>query len=175
MNPSTLEIIVILSVLLSYVVNLYFVFNLLRVNYFNPIVKIFVKIFTPISKVFFFIPNQVVLAFMVMVSLRFLGTYISDEDVSAFSNLIFIAFLETILITLQIFLLSIFGGVIISWVAQGNEHPMLRLIEEISYKTLYPIKNVIPAMGGLDISPLFGLIIIQYLQAFIEGLIQSLS
>ena len=52
---------------------------------------------------------------------------------------------------------------------------MLKLIEEISYKTLYPIKNVIPAMGGLDISPLFGLILIQYLQAFIGGLIQSLA
>ena len=175
MNPSTLQIIVILSGLLSYVVNLYFIFNLLRVDYFNPVVKIFVKIFTPISKVFFFIPNQVVLAFLVAVFLKFLGFYIAYGNDYAFGNLISIAFLATINITLQIILYSIIGAVIISWVAQGNEHPMLKLIEEISYKTLYPIKNVIPAMGGLDISPLFGLILIQYLQAFIGGLIQSLA
>ena len=73
------------------------------------------------------------------------------------------------------FVWAFIGAVIISWVAQGNEHPMLKLIEEISHKILYPIKNVIPAMGGLDISPLFGLILIQYLQAFIGGLIQSLA
>ena len=90
------------------------------------------------------------------------------------ANLLVIALLATLNITLQIILYSIIGAVIISWVAQGNDHPLLRLIEEISFKVLTPIKNIIPAMGGLDISPLFGLILIQYLQSFIGGLIQSL-
>ena len=57
------------------------------------------------------------------------------------------------------------------WVAQGNEHPMLKLIEEISYKTLYPIKNVIPAMGGGWID-LFGNTN-SIFTVFIGGLIQS--
>jgi YggT family protein len=90
------------------------------------------------------------------------------------ANLLIIALLATLNITLQIILYSIIGAVIISWVAQGNDHPLLRLVEEISFKVLAPIKNIIPAMGGLDISPLIGLVFIQYLQSFIGGLIQSL-
>ena len=84
MNPSTLQIIVILSGLLSYVVNLYFIFNLLRVDYFNPVVKIFVKLFTPITKVFFFISSQVILAFLVAVFLKFLGFDIAYGNDYAF-------------------------------------------------------------------------------------------
>ena len=66
------------------------------------------------------------------------------------------------------------GLVPIYAIAQDNDHPLLRLINEISNKVLAPVKNVIPAFGGLDFSPLFGLILIQYLQNFLGGLIQSL-
>ena len=175
MSPNAAQLIVLLSGLLSYIVNIYFIFNLLKVDYFNPVVKIFVKLFKPVSQLLFFIPNQIMLALIVAVFLKFIGFYVAYGSKYAIGNLLGIAFLATVNITLQILLYSIIGAVIVSWVAQNNEHPLLKVIGEISDKILYPIKNVIPAMGGLDISPLFGLILIQYLQAFVGGIIQSLA
>jgi YggT family protein len=60
----------------------------------------------------------------------------------------------------QILLFAVIGGVILSWVSPGNPHPLLQLIEEISNKIMSPIRNYIPAMGGLDFSPLFVLILL---------------
>ena len=174
MSSSTIQLIALESGMLSYVVNLYFIFNILRVDYFNPVVKIFVKIFKPLSQLAFFIPNQAILALIIASLLKFFGFYIAYGVDYEIANLLVIALLATLNITLQIILYSIIGAVIISWVAQGNDHPLLRLVEEISFKVLAPIKNIIPAMGGLDISPLIGLVFIQYLQSFIGGLIQSL-
>lgn len=174
MNSNLIQLIALVSGMLSYIVNLYFIFNILRVDYFNPVVKIFVKLFKPISQLVFFVPNQAVLALVIAVLLKFFGFYMAYGTDYEIANLLVIALLATLNITLQIILYSIIGAVIISWVAQDNDHPLLRLINEISNKVLAPVKNVIPAFGGLDFSPLFGLILIQYLQSFLGGLIQSL-
>ena len=147
MSSSTIQLIALVSGMLSYVVNLYFIFNILRVDYFNPVVKIFVKIFKPLSQLAFFIPNQAILALIIASLLKFFGFYIAYGVDYEIANLLVIALLATLNITLQIILYSIIGAVIISWVAQGNDHPLFRLIEESSFNVLTPIKNFVRFCG----------------------------
>ena len=60
---------------------------------------------------------------------------------------------------------------ILSWVSQGNspvEYVMIQLTEPM----LAPIRRVIPAIGGLDLSVLALFIILQFLNFFIGDLLQ---
>ena len=94
MSSNTVQLIALVSGMLSYVVNLYFVFNILRVDYFNPVVKIFVKIFKPVSQLAFFVPNQAILALVIASLLKFFGFYIAYGVDYGIANLLIIAFLE---------------------------------------------------------------------------------
>ena len=55
---------------LSYAFILLFIFNLLKIDYYNPIVKGFINIYKPISKISFF-SNQLYTIFIIAVLLRF--------------------------------------------------------------------------------------------------------
>ena len=74
----------------------------------------------------------------------------------------------------QILLFAVIGGVILSWVAPGNPHPLLQLIEEISDKILSPIRNYIPSMGGLDFSPLLVLILLNQVDVLLAQIVRAL-
>ena len=63
---------------------------------------------------------------------------------------------------------------ILSWVAPESPHPLLKLVEEISTKLLAPIRKFIPSMGGLDISPIFALILIRQLEIVLASIIRSI-
>ena len=59
-----------------------------------------------------------------------------------------------------------------SWVAPESPHPLSKLVEEISTKLLAPIRKLVPSMGGLDISPIFALILIRQLEIFLASIIR---
>ena len=73
------------------------------------------------SQLVFFVPNQAVLALVIAVLLKFFGFYVAYGTDYEIANLLVIALLATLNITLQIILYSIVGAVIISWVA--HEQP----------------------------------------------------
>ena len=85
-----------------------------------------------------------------------------------------VAGLDVIRLFFNLILYIVIGGVILSWVAPGSDHPINKLIEEISFKVLMPIRKFIPSMGGLDISPIFVLIFLQQLDYFFYAIRMSL-
>jgi YggT family protein len=60
--------------------------------------------------------------------------------------------------------------VILSWVAQGGYHPVAALFHSLSRPVLRPLQRLIPPLGGLDLSPIFALILLQALRILIIGL-----
>ncbi len=57
--------------------------------------------------------------------------------------------------------------VILSWVAQGQYHPLAVLFHSLSRPVLRPFQRLIPPLGGLDLSPVFALILLQALRILI--------
>jgi YggT family protein len=57
--------------------------------------------------------------------------------------------------------------VILSWVAQGGYHPVAALFHSLSRPVLRPFQRLIPPLGGLDLSPIFALILLQALRILI--------
>tara|TARA_B100000963_G_C22570466_1_gene645812 strand:+ start:160 stop:684 length:525 start_codon:yes stop_codon:yes gene_type:complete len=148
------------------------IFNLLKVNYFNPIVSLFVKIYRPISKILGLFPVQSVNIFLIAIVLKFASlTIYFGTQYEAFV-LIGVAVIQTLMITTRVIFFALIGGVILSWVSPQNSNAFIELIEEISSKTLKPIRKYIPSAGGLDFSPLFVLVLINLIEGFLSDILR---
>jgi len=159
--------------ILSYVFIILFVFNILKIDYYNPIVKAFLNFYKPISLISIF-SNQIYTIFLVAVILKFSGFYILYSSQYDHYVLGVVSVIEVINTTLTIFFFSIIGAVILSWVAPNSPNPILKIIQEISDKLLAPIRKFIPALGGLDFSPIFALILIRQLEIFLASIVRSI-
>jgi YggT family protein len=51
---------------------------------------------------------------------------------------------------------------ILSWVSQGN-HPLEMVMGQLTEPLLSPIRRILPAMGGLDLSVLVFLLALQFI------------
>jgi len=161
--------------LLGYIFVVLLIFNLLKVNYYNPIVALLLKIYKPISKILFLFPNQIINIIMISLVIKFLSLYIFAEGQVEILVLIAVAVIQILIAILRIIFYAVIGGVIISWVSPNSSNPFLQLIEEISHKALSPIRKYIPSAGGLDFSPLFILILVNILVAFLINLFISIA
>jgi len=171
---SSFEILGLIFNILNYAFVFLFIFNLLKVNYFNPIVSLFVKVYKPISKVLSILPIQAINIFVIAVVLKLFSLMIYFGNQYETLNLFGVAIIQTLMVTLRIIFFAVIGGVILSWVRPEKSNAFLELVEEISYKSMAPIRKYIPAAGGLDFSPLFILILINLLESFLSDILRSI-
>jgi YggT family protein len=76
---------------------------------------------------------------------------------------LWLAVLSLARLALSIFTWSIIIHVVLSWVSPGGYNPGAALVAAIVEPVLAPFRRLIPAIAGLDLSPLFALIAIQAL------------
>jgi YggT family protein len=171
---SNIEILGLIFNILNYAFVFLFIFNLLKVNYFNPIVSTFVKVYKPISKVFGIFPIQAINILVIAIVLKLLSLIIYFGSQYETLTLFGVAIIQTLMVTLRIIFFAVIGGVILSWVSPEKSNAFLELVEEISYKSLAPIRKYIPSAGGLDFSPLFVLILINLLESFLSDILKSI-
>lgn len=70
-------------------------------------------------------------------------------------------------LVLRIYLFIILIYVILSWISPGTYNPAANLLATIAEPVLRPLRRIIPPIGGLDLTPLFALILIQALTMLI--------
>lgn len=61
---------------------------------------------------------------------------------------------------IYLFMVAIFVSIIASWVAPHSYHPILMVLRSISEPLLAPARKLIPAIGGLDLSPMLVLLLL---------------
>jgi YggT family protein len=66
-------------------------------------------------------------------------------------------------LSIRLFVIAIIIGIVLSWVAPHNINPATMFIRTISEPLLRPFRRLIPPMGGIDISPVFALILLMAL------------
>ncbi len=59
---------------------------------------------------------------------------------------------------IYLFMATIFISIVASWVAPHSFHPILRVARSISEPVMAPARKLIPAIGGLDLSPMLVLL-----------------
>lgn len=66
---------------------------------------------------------------------------------------------------IDIYTLILFVTVLLSWFPIPQDHPAVRVLRAITEPVLAPVRRVLPAMGGMDFSPLVVLILLQFLKS----------
>ena len=156
--------------IVSYSFVILLIFNILKVNYFNPIVSVFTKIYEQILRIPFLFSNQIVNIFLIATFIKFISLIMVFGEQEEVLTLILVAIIQILIALIRLIFLSIIIGVILSWVSPPKSNIFLELMEEISYKSLAPIRKYIPSAGGLDFSPLFVLIFTNLLAGFLVNL-----
>jgi len=74
-----------------------------------------------------------------------------------------------VLLTLNLFIFAILIRVIMSWISPGGYNPILAVVHSLTNPVLRPFQRLLPSMGGLDLSPLFAMILLSALRIVIAG------
>ena len=159
-NPLVFLVQVIFG-LYSVAVLLRFLLQLVRADFYNPLSQFIVRItkplLNPLRRV---IPGyhgwdfaSLVLAWLVL-SLE-LGLVIAlnghgAQPVVAMA----LAIPELASLLINIFIVALLIQVILSWVSPGGYNPAVSLIYSLTQPLLGPVQRRMPAMGGLDLSPM---------------------
>jgi len=94
-------------------------------------------------------------------------------------NAILAATIELIYTVLDFYIWALIVGAVLSWLVAFNiinsHNRFVRMVGEflfnITEPLLRPIRRVLPAMGGLDLSPLILIFLIMFVQSFIRHLV----
>ena len=163
-----------LSIILSFTSYAFVIlamFRLFRINYFNPIVKIFATYLEPVSKSIFFFLNPLLAALALALLLQFVSVYLAFSAGNEPLEL----FYKPVRLVLKSFFgilyYCVIGSVILSWVAPGNNHPLLQIVDEMSDGILKPVRRLVPPMGGLDFTPIIGLILLNIIHVLLIQII----
>ena len=158
----------------SYAFVMLSIFRLFRVNYFNPIVKIFATYLEPVSKNLFFFLPPLFAAIALALVLKFASFYLAYSSGYETLTLFYLSVIDVLNSGFRVLFYCVIGSVVLSWVAPGNSHPLLQLIEEISAGILSPIRKFLPPMGGLDFTPIIGLLVLNLINTSFIQIIRSL-
>ena len=70
---------------------------------------------------------------------------------------------------IDLYSLIVLGAVILSWVQLRDRNPVVQFVGMLTEPLLQPIRRALPAMGGLDFSPMILLIGLRILKGFLSG------
>lgn len=70
-------------------------------------------------------------------------------------------------VALNAYIWIIIARAVISWVNLDPYHPVVRFLVQVTEPLLYRIRRVLPAMGGLDLSPMVLIMAIIFLQTLV--------
>jgi YggT family protein len=68
---------------------------------------------------------------------------------------------------IDLYSLIVLVAVILSWIRLDRRHPLAAIVYGLTEPVLAPIRQVLPPMGGLDLSPMVLLIGLQILKGLL--------
>ncbi|GAB1262824.1 YggT family protein [Aurantivibrio plasticivorans] len=163
------------------IILLRFMLQLARADFYNPVSQFIVKatnpLLIPLRKV---IPGlfgidiaSIVLALAFhFVVILILGLVVGFGIVPI-GNAIIWSILGTISMVLYLYFFGMIVMIIASWVAPMSYNPFLMLIRQIVDPITAPFRKIIPAMGGIDITPIFAFLAIQVCRIIVNDLATS--
>ena len=158
-----------------------FLFRLLKVDFYNPIVQGIIRavdfpsqllrsIIRPIWTVDL---SSFVVAIFIQAGAFYLAVIAGSIEYEPIKILIWSLY-SVILLSLKMIWWILLGGIIISFGASSVFHPAVVLIRQMSDKFFNPFRVFLPPMGGLDFSPMFAFLLLNFLQiAFAQFALES--
>ena len=144
-----------------------FLLQIARADFYNPVSQAVVKITDPLVRIFrTIIPGYkgvdfscLVLALVIEAIAICTLIYLYGGNIPSVGFIITWSFVGILYFMINIYYYAIIASIIMSFVmlfsGTMNPHPLLRLIWQLTEPVMAPVRKVIPAMGGLDFSPIF--------------------
>jgi len=88
---------------------------------------------------------------------------------ATFSVIATTAIVKLVLLSVNLFMFAIFVRIILSWISPGQFNPATAIISTLTEPLLRPVRRLIPALGGFDISPIFVIIALGALSRVLMG------
>jgi YggT family protein len=162
MNDVVFYVVTFLFRIISFLFVARFLLQACRVDFYNPLSQGFIKatdpVLQPLRKVLPGYRNldiasllAAILADVIMILA--IGA-LADQMLGTFLQILVSAIIAVALLIVRIFWWSILIVIVASFVAQGSYHPALNLLQQITEPILAPARRLLPAMGGLDFSPI---------------------
>lgn len=76
---------------------------------------------------------------------------------------------------LSAYIWVVIGRAVISWVNADPYNPVVRFLVQVTEPILSRIRRVIPAMGGIDLSPMVLILAIIFLQSFLVPTLKQIA
>jgi len=141
-----------------------------RADFFNPISQLVWKVTQPpIAPMQKLIPrykrfDTAAAVFLFLLSLIYvhLVVWMRGLHIGMAESLIYAA-LKIIALLLSVYTLSLFAQAILSWVGPGINNPAANVLYSLNEPLLRPVRNVVPPIANLDLSPLVVILGLQFL------------
>lgn len=166
MNPFVFLIDILLHLYISALM-LRIILQLVRADFYNPVSQFIIKITNPPVK-----PMRKIIpglwgidmaTLIIVLALGMVKTFVTYGSLPI-DWLIIKSFVDTINLALSIFLYAIIIQAILSWVNPDPYNPIVGLLNSITTPVLKHFRKLMPDMSGFDLSPIFAIIAIMFVQ-----------
>jgi len=149
--------------------------QLVRADFYNPLSQFIVKVSNPLVIPFRrLIPGfggidlaTLVLAYLIA-SLKFVIIPLLNGDAIEVIPALFLGFLYVIKQTGFLLFIVMLVMALMSWVVQGY-NPTQVIFHQLTEPFLKPIRNIVPSIGGLDLSVLIAFLLLNVINILISG------
>jgi YggT family protein len=141
-----------------------------RADFYNPLCQFLIRItnplLVPIRRVVPSIGRLDTASVILMLALEVLGVWIVTSILPTGMNwpqLLVYSVTKLAVSLLMMYFILIIAAVILSWLGARARHPIVPLIFQLTEPVLRPFRKLIPPIAGIDLSPLFAIIVIRFL------------
>lgn len=145
-----------------------FLLQLVRADFYNPICQFLVKAtnppLKPLRRVIPGLKGIDLASVVLLVLLQMLALWLmhlAGGRTIALPALFLFSLSELLLLTLNVFLISILVQVIMSWINPQAHNPVLSILYSLNEPLLRPARRMLPNSSGIDFSPLLVMVLIQ--------------
>jgi YggT family protein len=160
-----------------------FLLQIVRADFYNPISQFIVKLTNPlVIPLRAIIPGyagidfaSLVLVFLLQMAGIALVFLLRLGTLPPLHSLVLGAMLGVVALLVQFYFFALLATIILSWVAQGSRHPAILLLYQVTEPIMAPFRKLLPAMGGMDFSPIIVFILINMIQIVISHMAAALG
>lgn len=152
-----------------------------QADFYNPVSQFLVKItHPPLRLLRRFIPalgridtSSLVLALLLQTAANL--TILAIKGISiGFLAVLLLSFSDLLEMVMDIFIYSIFAGAILSWFAAGSYGAAASILYSLTEPVLNVCRRLLPDIGGIDLSPLIALMLLQLAKMMVLPPLQEL-
>ena len=149
------------------IILLRFLFQLTSADFYNPISQFIVKASNPpLKRLRRVVPGlwgidfAAVVLLIVLEGARIGITALLIGRSPQLVGVLVLGIAELLKLAVYVMVFSIFIRALLSWISMGRSHPMLQLLYSFTEPLMAPARRILPAMGGLDLSPIIVFIVL---------------